>query len=393
MTDTSAASASVAATNAVAPTVPRARLRKRHWMLYISFVFLVMAPSAISYWYLYTRAADRYVSTVSFSVRTEEIGSAIELLGGVSALSGSSTSDTDILYDFIQSQDLVRLAQEQLDLRAVWAKGDPDVDPIFSYHPPGTIEDLVSYWRRMVGVFASGNGLLEVQVQAFSAQEAQKIATLVYDESSALVNRLSAVAREDATGYAREELDRSVERLKVAREELTRFRNRTQIVDPSASVQSQMGLLSSLQLQLAEALINLDIVREQAGPDDPRVTQAVRKVAVIENRIALERDKLGIGTEASDGASAFADLVGEYERLSVDQRFAEESYTASLAAYDVAVAEARRQSRYLTAHVRPTLAEASVEPERVTLWGLVTLFAFLSWTILSLAAYALRDRR
>ena len=65
----------------------------------------------------------------------------------------------------------------------------------------------------------------------------------------------------------------------------------------------------------------------------------------------------------------------------------------ALAAYDAALAEGRRQSRYLAAHVRPTLPERATHPERWTLLALVAIFAGLAWTILTLAAYALRDRR
>lgn len=376
------------------PPVPRSRARGRHVLILLAFLVVCVAPTALAGWYLWERASDRYLSTVAFSVRTEEIGSAIEQLGIISELSGSSSSDTEILYDFISSQELVRRADDELDLRGLWAKGDPERDPVFAYHPPGTIEDLVAYWRRMVGVYNSGDGLLQVQVQAFTPEDARRIATFVYDESSDMVNRLSAVAREDATRYAREELDRAVERLKAARQAVTRFRNQTQIVDPTASVQSQMGLMSSLQLQLAEALIDLDILRQQTSDSDPRITQAERRVAVIEDRIAQERDKLGLGDGADPGASAaFADLVGEYEGLSVEREFAEQSYTAALAAFDIAQAEARRQSRYLAAHVRPTLAESPERPRHWMLLGLTALFSFLTWAMLSLAGYALRDRR
>ena len=55
-------------------------------------------PALVTAFYLWTRAADQYASDVAFSVRTEEKGSAIELLGGITELSGSSSSDTDILY-------------------------------------------------------------------------------------------------------------------------------------------------------------------------------------------------------------------------------------------------------------------------------------------------------
>jgi capsular polysaccharide transport system permease protein len=378
----------------LAPPVPMARRRKRHWGLIFSFLLMVVAPVAISGWYLWTRATDRYVSYAGFSVRTEKISSALDFLGGVAALSGSSSSsDTDILYQFIQSHELVAKINDRLDLQALWAKADPARDPIFAYHPPGTIEDLVDYWRGMVKVY-NDSGLIDVQVEAFTPQDAQDIAQMIYDESSLMINRLSDIAHEDGTRYAREERDVAVEQLKTARAALTQFRNRTQIVDPAASVQNQMGLLSSLQAQLAATLIDLDILKQTTAESDPRIVQAELRVTVIEERIQEERNKLGIGAGADPAAgAAFADLLGEYERLSVDLEFAQQTYTVALATYDAALAESRRQSRYLAAHVQPTLAEAPEQPRRVELLSLVAVFSFLIWAILSLVAYSLKDRR
>jgi capsular polysaccharide transport system permease protein len=355
---------------------------------------MVVGPVAGVGWYLWERAQDRYVSYVGFSVRTEELGSAIEMLGGIAELSGSSSSDTDILYKFIQSQELALSVDRQLDLRAIWSKADPEEDPVFAFHPPGTVEDLVAYWRRMVRVYNdSGSGLIDLEVQAFNAEDAQKIAEAVYAESTEMINRLSAIARDDATRYAREELDQSVERLKVARATITQFRNDNQIVDPSASISSQMGLLSSLQLQMAESMIDLDILISTARENDPRIISARRRIEVIRSLLDDERRKIGISGGEPDGSRAFADIVGDYERLSVDLEFAQQAYISSLAAYDAAKAEARRQSRYLAAHVRPTLAEASEHPQRLTLLALSAMFLFLVWAITVLAAYALRDRR
>ena len=90
---------------------------------------------------------------------------------------------------------------------------------------------------------------------------------------------------------------------------------------------------------------------------------------------------------------AFADLVGEYERLQVDREFAEQAYTTALAAFDGARNEARRQSRYLAAHVRPTLAESSEYPDRPVKLVTIVVFAFLIWSVVILVAYSLRDRR
>ncbi|GGA99165.1 hypothetical protein [Allosediminivita pacifica] len=133
--------------SAVAPSVPKARPRRRHVLALASFLLLVVAPVAVSAWYLWSRAHERYVSYAGFSVRTEEIGSAFELLGGVAELSGSSSSDTDILYKFIQSPELVARIDRQIDLRGLWSRpgtdwSDPGDDPVFAYNPEGVVQTL-----------------------------------------------------------------------------------------------------------------------------------------------------------------------------------------------------------------------------------------------------------
>ncbi len=373
------------------PAARPARIKRRHWLLALSFFVPVLVPIGVAAAYLWTRAADQYISRVGFSVRTEEASSAIELVGGITSLSGSSSSDTDILYEFLQSQELVRYVDNELDLRGIWSRVDPAQDPYFAYHAPGTIEDLVDHWGRQVRIYYDGGtGLIDLEILAFDPEDARAIAQMIFAESNAMINELSAVAREDAISYARDELEQAQARLTEARVALAEWRNENQTVDPTADTQGQMGLVTNLQAQLAEALIELDLLEDTARENDPRVTQAERRITVIEDRIAAERAVLG--TDASTGI-AFADLVGEYERLRVDQEFAEQAYTTALAAFDGARNEARRQSRYLAAHVRPTLAEASEYPDRPAALATIAVFLFLTWTVLALIAYSLRDRR
>ena len=369
-----------------------ARLKRRHWGVLASLVVGVLLPALVVAGYLWLRAADQYASTVAFSVRTEESSSALELLGGITALSGSSSSDTDILYEFLQSQKLVADIDSEIDLRALWSK--PEGDPVFAFDPEGTIEDLVAHWDRMVQIYYDdGAGLIEVRVLAFEAEDAQLIAQTLFDHSSEMINSLSAIAREDAIRYAREELNTALERLKEAREGVTRFRNKHQLVDPSVDLQTQAGLLGKLEAQLADALIEFDLLANSTRDDDPRLTQGQRRIDVIRDRIDAERRKLGLAGDGNGDTDVYANLFGEYERLVVDREFAEQSYTSALATYDGSLAEARRQSRYLAAYVRPTKAESARFPERFTLLGLSVLFIFLVWSTLVLVVYALKDRR
>lgn len=358
----------------------------------MSFVAMVLVPAAAAAFYLWSIATDQYASTVAFSVRSEEVSSAVELLGGITELSGSSSSDTDILYEYIQSQKLVSLLDAQLDLESIWSR--PEYDPVFAYDPSGTIEDLVDYWSRMVKIYYdSGSGLIEIRVLAFDPDDAVIIATSIFHESSNMINDLSAIAREDAVRYARIDLEEAVERLKTAREAVTVFRNKNRMVDPTVDLQTQASLLGTLQQQLAEALIELDLLDETTQSNDPRVGQAQRRVAVIEKRIEEERRKRGISGGAVSDQELFSTLVGEYERLVVDREFAEQTYVSALATRDASLAEARRQSRYLAAHIEPTHAQRAQYPQRDVILSLLVLFLFVSWAILLLVFYSLKDRR
>tara|TARA_R110002124_G_scaffold282876_1_gene458309 strand:- start:4241 stop:5431 length:1191 start_codon:yes stop_codon:yes gene_type:complete len=375
----------------VKPAARPARMRRRHWLMVLSFLLMVVGPTAGAGVYLYFYAADQYASRVGFSVRREDTTSAVQFLGSLTNFSGSSSSDTDILYKYIKSQELVAAVDKALDLRKIYGK--PKNDPYFSLPKDASIEDLVDYWARVVRlVYDPGTGLIEIEVRAFDPEDARTIANDLLTRSSKMINNLSAVARADVTRYAREDLDVSLTRLKTARQALTRFRNETQIVDPGADIQGQMGLLNSLQAKLAETLIELDLLANTSRDDDPRVEQAKRKIVVIQKRIDEERRKLGVSGPASD-TNGYADLVGKFESLQVDLEFAQKAYISALSAYDGAVADARRQSRYLAAYLRPTLAETPQYPRRAIQLTVIALILFGSWTILTLVYYSLRDRR
>ena len=141
--------------------------------------------------------------------------------------------------------------------------------------------------------FESHAGIINVRAQAFTPEDATAIAQAILDESSALVNRLSDQAREDAVRFARDELAAIEENLKVQRTKLADFRRENRLVDPTADVAGQMGLLSALQGELAKAMVERDQLLSFVGEDDQRVVQAERRIAAVEKRIDAERGTLG----------------------------------------------------------------------------------------------------
>lgn len=377
----------------IRPIAGKAKMRSRHWGLFAAFILMVLLPVSGVGFYLYGVAADQYASSSGFSVRKEDISSPAELMGGLSQfMGGSSGGEADMLFEFIQSQDLVTKVDERLNLREHYT-AIHDKDPVFGLKPDGTVEDLVRYWHRIVKVsYDQGTGLISLHVRAFTPEMAHQLSNEIIAESQVLVNELNATARNDMLKYAEQDLADAVLRLKQAREALAHFRSRTQIVDPESDLQGRMGVLASLQQQLAQALIDYDIIATDSRIDDPRVTAAARRIEVIRERISEERQKFS-EEEPVDGSESYPSLLAEYEGLVVDREYAEGAYAAALAALDSARANAARQSRYLATYLKPTIPERAEYPQRGMILGLALLFAILFWAISSMMFYALRDRK
>lgn len=377
------------------PSVPaasiKARLRRRHWGVLLSFLMLVMLPTSGAVYYLFAIANDQYSSRVSFSIRSEEFQNPLDALGSLGQISTGTSSDAGILNEYIRSQKLIEDISQSLDLGQLYSK--PEFDPVFAFDAEKPIEDLLKYWHWMTYVtYDAGSGLIDVEAFAFAPEDANLIATAIMQASSELVDELSNIAREDTTRHAAYELDLARDRLTEARVALENLRDQEQIIDPRADLEARMGVLTALQQQLAEATIEYDLLVGSTRSNDARIDTVNRRIEAIKDRIAQERGRIGQANEQSDN-QAFASVVGSYETLLADREFAEQAYIAAAASYDTALAEARRKSRYIAAHVPPTLAESSQYPQRF-LMSLGVFSAFLlTWMIGLLTAYAMMDRR
>lgn len=377
----------------VRPLAKKAGFRRRHWGMLLSFLLMVALPLGVAAWYLYEVSLDRYGSTTGFTVRQEEMGGASDFLGGLAQFAGSGgSSDSDILYEFIQSQEMVEAINAEFALNELYSEHWSE-DPVFSLWPDASIEDLVWFWQRVVRTsYDQSSGLIEIRVIAPEALTAQTLARAIVAESQEKINELNEAARADAMRYAQADLEEALVRLKDARGALSAFRTRTQIIDPSADIQGQMGVVNSLQQQLAEALVEYDLLRDSTSSSDPRVVQVQKRIEAIRERIAEERASFA-NSEVGGVGRDYPTLMSEYEGLTVDREYAEESYRAALTALDVARAKAARQSRYLATYIQPTLPQEAEFPQREMILGLGALFLFLAWGIVSLIYYSLRDRR
>lgn len=375
----------------------RARLR-----LWLGFLLMVAIPSGVAAWYLFEKAADQYASRVAFAVRSlDGVSSAplTDLLLG--AGTDSTAGDSQMLFEYLQSQPLVEAVDARLDLREIYNR--PEGDWLFSLGEAQPVEDLVEYWNLAVSVaYDPSGGIIQVEAKAFRPEDAQAVAQAVLEESETLINGLSTGARQDAVRFAEIDLAEAEGRVRDARLALQTFRAMQGTADVSGDIGQEMTLIAALRAQRSESQSEYD--SKAAGSltaDSPVLAALQRRIDSLDSQIAEAEGRIadggdapgaGDGTSAADDDVDLVDAAGEQERLQVELEFATNMYTAAQGALEGARAEARRAQRYLATHIAPTFSDEAEYPQRLT-WSLTILSLLLvTWSILLLIISSIRDR-
>lgn len=358
----------------------------------LSFALIVLLPCLLCAAYVVFVAQDRFSSKAGFTIRQEDNLQAADLMGGVSQLlGGGSAGHADLLFEYLRSQDLVLRLDDRLGLRAHYAQHWPR-DPLQALPPDGSVDQLGRFWARALRVsFDRNTGLILFDIRANDAQFAQAIAQAIVAESEQMINRLNAQARRDRLQNAQADLALAEQRVRSAREALAEFRAATQIVDPLADLQGRMGVLNNLQEQLAQVLVEHDLLSLITDERDPRLRQAQRRIDVVRARIAEER-RTFTTQDMTVAETEYPRIIARYESLRADQELAERRLEAAMRAWDLAQSSAERQSLYLALFIPPTLAEEPGHPRRLLLLGLTALFSLMIWAMAVLAWQSLRDR-
>lgn len=395
----------------VAPEPPETELyepepqRKQRWAMgrfrlswtFISFLAMVAVPSAVIGFYYLIIASPQYVVETQFSVRGSNQSSIASF--GLSGLFGSSVQSNDsyIVTSYIDSVQLIRDVKDQLgvDLRQYYSK--PGIDFYYHISPDVPLEKFTDYWEKMIDVsFNSTTGNITLYTYAFSADDAKAIADDVLKVSEKLVNDLSEKNRQQMTAVASKQVERSENRLRKLRDELSKLRSKVEVIDPTILVKSNAELTQQLESQLSGLKTRLATLLESVAKDSPSARMLQKQVDALEDQIAFQKGRINkpgkgdaTGLDASD--PNVADVVDKFEGLTIDQDFATKAYTTSLAAFEAALSEAQKQERYFATFVAPMRPEIALYPSRWlnTLIGFVTLFAV--WLISQFLFRSFRD--
>lgn len=366
------------------------RPRRKRRPLLVSLVLCVLVPALLAGFYYAFVASDRYVSSAGFAVRGMDGGGGSDLLGAVTGLAstGSTTSDSYILLKYLKSRDVVERLQQHVDLRAMYTS--PEIDTLSRMGDSADIEHLVEYWSSRVNTsFDNTAGIITFEIEAFTAQDAARVAELVLEFSKELVNTLSLQARSDAVAFADAEVSRAETRLATALEQLRLFRQHENSIDPAANAAMQLELVGGLERQLADLHARIATLRAQVNEDAPTLRTLERQATAIKSQIDQRREAMSTDTD-SESSSLTAQLA-IYESLAVEREFAQKAYASALSSLETARAEAGRQQRYLAVYSTPAVAQYPLYPRRLVNTLAIMAALLVAWGIGALMTAAVRD--
>jgi capsular polysaccharide transport system permease protein len=354
------------------PPPPARRWRRTALRL----LLLVVLPTLLTGIYFATFAADRYVAEARFVVRKPNTpgrspGASLSIEEGPK---GFGSDDSYAVQDYLLSRDAMRLVLERAGLR-------PDLtlasrDPLWKFPGPLTghsDENLFRLYKSLVSVnYETSTGVTTLQVQAFNAEDARRIAVVLMQGGEDLLNGLNDRARGDAVRVAEAAVARSQDRARQAQAAVTDFRRRESVVDPTQLAQSVLKTIGTLAQQQVEAATQLDMT-QQASPNSPQIAPLRSRIRALQRQIDQERATL------AGGDNSYAPRIAEYERLTLEREFATKAFVSALSLLEMARLDMLRQQDYLDQVVEPHAADEASYP-RAVLWtlavGLGGLMAF-----------------
>lgn len=353
------------------------------------FLLTVVMPTLVSIVYFGLIASDVYVSEAKFVIRSPSkvtksgFGVLLDTVGF-----SHSDDDLSVVNEYIVSRDALQVLNADGKVERAFNK--PSISLFDRFDPLSfdrTFEALYSYYRKRVSVDRdTGTTVTTLAVRAYTPADAQRINARLLTMAEQQVNRLSRRVQTDVIRFAETEVDSAKARSLASAQALSRFRNANGIVDPERQANVQMQLISKLQDELIANRIQLAELRRLA-PRNPQVDVLQTRIGSLQTQVDEE-----LGKVAGQRKSLAATAVG-YQRLQLENQFADRELTAALASLQDAQSDARRQQSYVERVVQPNLPDRAQEPRRFRSIFATFILGLVAWGIATMLLAGVREHQ
>jgi len=354
------------------------------------FFGVVVAPTVVAVLYYGLFASDVYISESRFVVRAPERSVGAGSLGVLlrSAGWGSAGSEVYAARDYILSRDALKELNKNNELTEAYSGRSISIfDRFNSLGMNGSKESLYQYYLGKVAVgYDSTSSIMTLQVRAYAPQDAHRFNSILLRRAENLVNGLNVRAQTDLIRLAQSEVDKAQKKVTDTGLALARFRDRSGVVDPGQQASVQLQMISKLQDELIATRMRL-VQLQRLAADNPQVPVLEAGIRSLQGEIEEETAKIVGGRESLAGSAV------QYQRVLLDNQFAEKQLAAAMTTFEEARSEALRKQAYIERIVEPSMPDEALEPRRIR--GILTAFAvgLVAWGVISMLIAGVREHR
>jgi len=352
-----------------------------------SWTVALLAIAAMAfYWFVW--AHDRYVSRATIIVESPQLASPDVSVSSI--LSGGSSNNTDLLLlrEYLLSIDMLKRVQNELPFRKHYSSNGDYFAKLHDRNAP--IEDLHDYYLRRVTVeLDEYAGVLNIRVQAFTAEFAQRVAKLLLEAGEAHMNDMGQRLAREQVQFLREQVERLRQRLDEARSRLIAYQNEQGLVSPTSTVESLNKVVAELEGQVSRLEARRKALASYQSGDSPEMRRVKSEIEALREEIAEQRDRL-----AAAKGKALNEVSAKYKGLELQAEFARKTYSDALSTLEKTRLEAARKLKQVSVLQSPLLPEYPTRPDAVyniTVFTIVVLFLAFIVNMLILIVREHRD--
>jgi len=335
-------------------------------------VYLIVVPMVVAIIYYSFFALNRYVSTAQVVVRQVSQADAAasrsvgltSMLGGVNPV---SREETLYLREFVSSNDMLNVLEKKLKWKEHYA--DKWSDPLYLIFKNASQEYWLSYYQRVVQTtYDEETGLLEIEVQAFDREFAQKVLQAILDESEHFVNEASHRMAREQMRFAQSELAAARKTYEQRREDMLQFQSEHNLLNAQASADSRAQVIAQLEADITKERTSLLSMSSSLNSNTPQIRQIRSRISAMQRQLEIEKSRL-VSSPEGDRLNVVA---SQYRNLTIDAGIAEDAYKFSVTSLETARIEASKKIRSLVTVVSPNMPDRAIYPRRI--YELFTLF-------------------
>lgn len=365
--------------------------RRERWRLVIRrAVTFIGVPLLTFLAYVWLIATPLYQGEAVFTVQTSSQSTPAATAGLFGLGAGTATiADAFKAREFILSRPMMDYMEKRYGFMSHFATAG--MDPLQRLRGPfGVNDNSFDYYRKRVRVAVDvQEGILRLYVQARTQKDAIRFGNALLAAAERHVNEYSEKISSDQISALSRDVQTAEQQVAETRRSLAAVQARRGELSPEATATAVYQLISSLELQLAEAQRERNALLDQGLTNSPLLPRLTARMEELRAQIADQRRRL-----VNPGGGSLARTLNEYESASSRKEIAQARWQSTLNTLQQAYLRILEERRYFVIIVNMAVGSDPKVRDLLTIaWPLLLLLAFIYALIFAVRRASADNRR